>query len=267
MNQYKEETSQIHAPADLLLRTKQAVRMEEQRMHWEKMQDSARQPVMGSQAGDGRIARMPECPADINAAPQYQKDSGRSGTYHGKIYRWALPVAAAVMCVIVFHVSLMQIRFNKGYSSADGSVDMAAEETAGAESEASMEEAAEAEIDMAMEQGEDSAEAAQKSSAADNAAEEAEADGQISQSLQEVGLSVSEVDETPDFLDEPGTECVVVQDTRMYVTQEQDGTWLAYSRINRKRYLFRGSSEKFADQETFLEEAHALLEETIKGGE
>ena len=38
IDQYKNETSQIHAPADLILKTKQAVREEEMRLEREKAQ-------------------------------------------------------------------------------------------------------------------------------------------------------------------------------------------------------------------------------------
>ena len=42
-NVYREETSQIHAPVDLILRTKQAVAEEEERLHKEMGQVGQRQ--------------------------------------------------------------------------------------------------------------------------------------------------------------------------------------------------------------------------------
>lgn len=67
MEQYNRETSQIHAPEELIRKTKEAVREEEQ-----------------------RIARA-ELP---------QKTAGKRSC-RGGVYRWALPAAAAVLVILI----------------------------------------------------------------------------------------------------------------------------------------------------------------------
>lgn len=121
MEQYHKETAQIHAPADLIRRTKEAVREEEQRIAQE-------------------------------SAPQITAE--RTKRSYGRVYKWVLPTAAAaVLCIAILSAGLTGIggRTNKSasnqladmagsatesgssYMANDGAVDMAAAEAAEAE--------------------------------------------------------------------------------------------------------------------------------------
>lgn len=117
MDQYNKETSQIHAPADLIRRTKEAMREEEQRLARER-------------------------------APQSIAD--RTKRSYGRVYKWALPTAAAaVLCIVILSIGVTGTggRMNKSASDMaestanggsvdiadNGAIDMAAAETAEAE--------------------------------------------------------------------------------------------------------------------------------------
>ena len=93
MNQYKQETSQIHAPAELIRKTKEAMREEEQRLNREGKQKN------------------------VIVQPKHS---------YGKVYKWALPVAAAAaFCVMLFSVSIMRFGSGSGSSKSNSSMDMA----------------------------------------------------------------------------------------------------------------------------------------------
>lgn len=99
--QYQKETGQIHAPADLIRRTKDAVREEERRIARER----TAQPASG------------------------QRDSGsrtRTGHIYSRVQRWALPAAAAVLVLLVGTSGLF---FGRGKGSEESAADTAAQET------------------------------------------------------------------------------------------------------------------------------------------
>lgn len=95
MEQYNRETSQIHAPEELIRKTKEAVREEEQ-----------------------RIARA-ELP---------QKTAGKR-SYRGRVYRWALPAAAAVLMILIGTSGLFFGR-GKDRTLSESAADTAANEIA-----------------------------------------------------------------------------------------------------------------------------------------
>ena len=95
IDQYKKETSQIHAPEDLIRRTKETVRGEEERIAREK-------------------------------APQ--KTAAKKKRYGGRAYRWALPAAAAVLVIVA---GTSGIFFGRGADKfmSESALDMAANDT------------------------------------------------------------------------------------------------------------------------------------------
>ncbi len=95
IDQYKKETSQIHAPEDLIRRTKEAVRGEEERIAREK-------------------------------APQ--KTAAKKKRYGGRAYRWALPAAAAVLVIVA---GTSGIFFGRGADKfmSESALDMTANDT------------------------------------------------------------------------------------------------------------------------------------------
>ena len=107
-NVYREETSQIHAPVDLILRTKQAVAEEEERLHKENQITSI----------------------DFNGAGMDGAESAGKKTesgwkkYYGRVHGWVLPVTAAAVFVLVLRVSVVQ--FSHFPADRDGGMDYAA---------------------------------------------------------------------------------------------------------------------------------------------
>ena len=107
-NVYREETSQIHAPVDLILRTKQAVAEEEERLHKENQ----------------------ITPIDFNGAGMDGAESAGKKTesgwkkYYGRVPGWGLPVTAAAVFVLVLRVSVVQ--FSHFPADRDGGMDYAA---------------------------------------------------------------------------------------------------------------------------------------------
>lgn len=95
IDQYKKETSQIHAPEDLIRRTKETVCGEEERIAREK-------------------------------APQ--KTAAKKKRYGGRAYRWALPAAAAVLVIVA---GTSGIFFGRGADKfmSESALDMAANDT------------------------------------------------------------------------------------------------------------------------------------------
>lgn len=111
-NQYKEETSQIYAPAALLERTRLAVAEEEEKLQAEKVRDE--------QSRTGRT------------------DHHRN---YGRRYRWALSAAAAVILLFAVHRSALLWGTGAGKSSMDSASGMAA--SGGSEGDGSMSGSAE----------------------------------------------------------------------------------------------------------------------------
>ena len=94
-NVYREETSQIHAPADLILKTKQAVAEEEERLRKE----------------------IQITPADLSGAGMDGAESDGKKTeskwkkYYRRVPRWVLPMTAAAVFLLVMRVSVVQFSY------------------------------------------------------------------------------------------------------------------------------------------------------------
>lgn len=292
MDQYKQETSQIHAPADLIRRTKEAMQREE--LCLQQAQPAAAAAGAGSMGADMQDGR-------IRTA---DRDSRRSWAdrlsvaYSGRIYRWALPVAAAAMVLLLINITSGMVgnRFRK--SASDSAPMEAAIDDAGAYETA--EEEAFDDADMAVagqkysegtmaDQGadlygnmnagavydngtdmtaaedsyeEESAEAAKgedeniQKEAADGAVMNSE-DG-ISGDIYAVDLSVTEVAEAPAFVDDEDTECIMVHGIRVYVARETSDQWSAYARVNQVNYVVTGGGN-IADAEDYAIQVYERL--------
>ncbi|MDE6389519.1 MAG: hypothetical protein K2L82_17215 [Lachnospiraceae bacterium] len=242
MDQYKKETSQIHAPADLIQRTKQAVREEERRIEQVQVQQRA------------------------DANPMKQG--------YGKVYKWALPVAAAVLIAVLMNASTMMIGRKFSASQSDSSMNMAADMAgSGAESGGAAYDfaAAEAEeegaavddtggsIDKVF--AENGLSEAPAASAAEYDSVENESD--LSEdSIEE--LTIKEVREKPEFIAEADTERIIAHGLRFYVTGKGSDMWKAYVYFNKQGYVITGDIDGAADGEAFAEKAYELLVETVE---
>lgn len=124
MEQYKQETAQIHAPADLIRRTKEAMRAEELRLQREKAQTSAM--VSGrSFAGIAEASASAGNQGDqlwTHGRDSRQQRADRPfGIRSGRIYRWAMPVAAAAAVLLLINAVVM-VGNRVGKSAADTSM-------------------------------------------------------------------------------------------------------------------------------------------------
>lgn len=111
MNQYKNETAQIHAPAALVERTRSAVRQEEERLRKE-------------QAG-----RVPE-PA-LAPVPQAAYVDDRAYETKRSLQKWTYPLTVAAAVVVLLSVSMAMRGAGSGDRAVDGA--MITQEVAGAD--------------------------------------------------------------------------------------------------------------------------------------
>ena len=284
MNQYNKETSQIHAPADLIRRTKEAVREEEQRIAREKLQSVASDRVQSD-----RVVQ-----------------SKRS---YAKVYRWALPVAAAALCLIMLNVGVMRLGGGMSKMQSDTSMDMAsgaASDSGSGDNGMGMqfgvagmyEEAAEEPVGKSGAAFDTATGIVEQSAAADDASEDAVYDGgQVAESAasaasEESGsyqdseyeeaensyiesiygrdLWIEEVEEVPSayFYANTDTESIIIDGTVLYVAQDSDDTWIAYVKIGGHKYVVRGElTEDDLTLEEFAQKAYELLTDTTDRGE
>lgn len=266
IDQYKKETSQIHAPADLILKTKQAVREEEKRIEWERAQQKQ------------------------NVYRQTMVRQTKSG--YGKTYKWALPVAAAVLFAVMMNVSTMMIGNKFANFQSNTASDMAAGEadTGGVEYEFAAEAAEEESVDMdagmdkvfadkdlltesAATAEEEGADYDMLEDSADDASAAAAEDDSIQDSVEESAmnggsgaeLSIMEVEEIPDFCEDKNTECIASHGLQFYVAREWGNKWQAYVSVDEVGYVITGGGEGITDRESFVEKAYELLAETVEG--
>lgn len=265
MEQYRKETSQIHAPAELIRKTKEAMREEEQRLNREGMQ------------------------RNVIVHPKHS---------YGKVYKWALPVAAAAaFCVMLFSVSIMRFGSGSGSSKSNSSMDMA---SGAAESNdmglqfgtadiaEEMEAAAEEPIDKSGSkydmtagaaaesvtdngyagEGYDGAQYADATAIAKNNEDAAYENSYIDSIYGNSDLWLEEVKEIPSFYDAPDTECVVVQDTELYVGRDSDGAWIAYVQMDNKMYVISTVlTDEVISRDKFVDMAYEQLMETVSSAE
>lgn len=267
MNQYKEETSQIHAPADLIQRTKQAVREEERRIEQVRAQQTA---GVNQAWGAGQQGIKPLV---MEKAGMHDGHAGKPVKQsYSKIYKWALPVAAAVLIAVLMNASTMMIGRKFSTSQSDSSTNMAADtagsgaESDGAAYDFAAAEAAEEETAVDdMDGGIDKA-FAENGFAEESAAEAYESADAVSEdSVKE--LTIEEVMEKPEFIGEADTERIITHGLRFYVTGKSSDMWEAYVYFNKQGYVITGDSDEAADGEVFAEKAYDLLVETVEGVE
>lgn len=247
--QYREETSQIHAPAALLERTRLAVAEEEKRLQAENVRE----------------------------------EQNRN---YGKRYRWAFSVAAAAVLLLAVHgfvmlrgvgaedPAILQSAPAKTENSTSASGDPA-EGTGGgrtgktAESSSLNRDAVESMGDAGMD---DRMDRYDEASGSGSENEMKELEKKYSEEDSASQISVTEVDRKPDFCNRPGTKRIVSQGITFYVTEstaaygdgtadaaraEKDG-WTAYAEYNEAKYVVTGEAD---DQEDFLEKVCEMLKE------
>ena len=269
MDQYNKETSQIHAPADLIRRTKEAMREEEQRLARER-------------------------------APQSIAD--RTKRSYGRVYKWALPTAAAaVLCIVILSIGVTRTggRMNKSASdmaesTADGgsvdiadngAIDMAAVETAEAEGandigmllgEAYAEEEATEAAGAPIEKngymddaakGVQSAQAASDSAMMTNDMQKSDQDEVSKRVADNYAWKIREVEEIPSADDHTVLEeHISVHGIDFLVIFDMDDIWCAYATgDDGKLYLIftEAAADEFSVEE-FADMAYGRLIETVE---
>ena len=281
-DQYRKETSQIHAPADLIQKTKQAMEQEEQRLK------AVEERKVGS---DGTA---------ITESEAITKKA-KKNSFTQQIYKWTLPLTAAAAILILISVSLVM----KSVKSDSSASDMMAEseyakdmgmqlsetdiaEEASEENEMLINESpAESDRndmaeDYAMaEAAEDAAYPEEMENAESEAAEESETSagyqdmeakkdtaetadvmngGEAYEQEQESELEITGVEEEPDFYDSPETESYLYRNLLFWLIQDNEG-WTAYVSVQGDKYVISGA---IADREKFVERAYELLKEKNK---
>lgn len=283
--QYKKETEQIHAPAELIAKTKAAMREEEMRIRREFTTQTA------APAGD------------------------RNDTKHFNVRKWAYPLTAAAALLILVSVSLTMRGIKSGSKDSSpayeemamemesaemsGGEDLdagmaaagAAVDSEGAEEtteEALVDEAVSAEMDMAAapaavaetEELSDSVATADEAFSEKTELKEEESDGQqrklgtVEKSLAEEeaipadngaqsggvvnaeNIIIEKVIKRPDFCGDSDTETRVFEGETFWIAKEEN-EWAAYVEIEDEgQYVIRGEAE---DVETFLEAGYQKL--------
>lgn len=279
MDQYNKETSQIHAPADLIQKTKQAVREEERRIERVRAQQT--------------VQTM-----ENTGTHDVYADKPRRNSY-GKMYKWALPVAAAVLLGVLMNASTMMIGRKFSSSKSDAPMEIAAEMAGGAEEsgEAAIEESVVNDMDGGIDKTfgdngfveESIAEASESTDAAaevsesdiyeesdmseapaasaefDNA-QEAEMKSDLSEDSA-AELTIEEVEVKPEFVGEADTEQIITNGQRFYVTGKGGDMWKTYVYFNKQGYMVTGNSNEAANSEEFVKKAYELLIETVERAE
>lgn len=299
MNQYKNETAQIHAPQALIEKTKAAVREEEARIRREQ---TSQIPASAPQA------------AYMDYAAYQKKYSWR---------KWSYPLTAAAAVVILLSVSLAMKgvwtdRFRGNRTASDGAMPAAetpaadagemsgaaagsvVEEMESADAEAGemsgavtdsmaedMERPAGAVMDVAPAEVEnsggamteeapdkmdDSESAAAEAPAADYTEEETQRDMMQDSGAEKKEMKpfrsakggyveIEAVEEKPAFYDDPAAEDIVYEGLTFRVMEEEKG-WTAYvETTDGTAYVISGT---FEELDAFLKEGYGKLEKTAK---
>lgn len=286
--QYKKETEQIHAPADLIARTKAAVREEEARIQKER-------EVRTVKPG------MQEIPA-----AQKKHSPGMTAR------KWAYPLTAVAAILVLVSVSMMMRGLGKtasdgaSYESAaatdSGGAESAAEEgfeeavpeaafvleeapeeapetaaggvapavAAAADEAASDEEAAVAaeneasttsgvaELEDETKRAADDAGAASESGTIENAMSQKQEDKLADEAAVMESVTITKVLKKPAFVNRADIELQTYEDTVFQIAEDGDG-WIAYVESESGGgYVLRGEAETL---EAFLEAGYRRLSE------
>ena len=281
--QYREETAQVHAPTDLIERTKAAVRAEEER-------------IMGERTAQTRI-RQPEMTEPRVTYADYAKYGKTSS-----LRKWTYPLTAAAALLILVSVSLTMrglksgdmapaadtsysgavyeesAEFDAGFAeeTADAAMPMESAAEAAEEEGTDMEPAAGAvetesaaaeapaedrvasvnETQKAMSEAEDTSGAKESNAAREEAKQNQETameDSLADMAAGKDSVIMEKVEKKPAFCDLPDTKTYVYEEETFMVRKEKAG-WVAYVETeNGAGYLFRGEME---DVEEFLEAAY-----------
>ena len=251
-DQYRKETSQIHAPADLIQKTKQAMEQEEQRLK------AVEERKVGS---DGTA---------ITESEAITKKA-KKNSFTQQIYKWTLPLTAAAAILILISVSLVMKSVKSDSSASDMMAESEYAKDMGMQlSEADIAEAAEdAAYPEEMENAESEAAEESETSAGyqdmeakKDTAETADVmnGGEAYEQEQESELEITGVEEKPDFYDSPETESYLYRNLLFWLIQDNEG-WTAYVSVQGDKYVISGA---IADREEFVERAYELLEEKNK---
>lgn len=251
-DQYRKETSQIHAPADLIQKTKQAMEQEEQRLK------AVEERKVGS---DGTA---------ITESEAITKKA-KKNSFTQQIYKWTLPLTAAAAILILISVSLVMKSVKSDSSASDMMAESEYEKDMGMQlSEADIAEVAEdAAYPEEMENAESEAAEESETSAGyqdmeakKDTAETADVmnGGEAYEQEQESELEITGVEEEPDFYDSPETESYLYRNLLFWLIQDNEG-WTAYVSVQGDKYVISGA---IADREEFVERAYELLKEKNK---
>lgn len=282
--QYNKETSQVHAPADLIKRTRLAVAEEEKRLQAENKPDNSN--------------------VDGQWSEERAKGSRRN---YNRGFRWAFSAAAAVILLFAVHRSALLWGVGASMDSAsdmaaagsyeeEGSMSGSAEDGVGnADGEMAdgadldltggAEESKGVEMESAAAEEEDSAKLQQTMADADRDVfagnyddiPKDSSEDQIKESEKKYSgedsssqVSITEVNRRPVFCNAPDTERVVSHGITFYITEsgQKDISadtveagkrgWKVYTEYNGGKYVITGQAE---DQDEFLEKVYEALKE------
>lgn len=269
-DQYRKETSQIHAPADLIQKTKQAMVQEEQRLS-KKQRSFARQIykwalpltaaaavlILLSVSTVMRSVKPDSSASGMMAESEYEKDMGMQLS-EADIAKEAAEEDA--MLIDESPAGPDRNDMAQDYAMADAAEDAAYPEemnpVQNTES-AMLEESAASEKSAASEESETGA-GYQDMEAKKDKAEPADGRNREEAAGQESAIEITGVEEEPDFYDSPDTESYLYRNLLFWLIQEDEG-WTAYVSVRGDKYVISGA---IADREEFLEQAYELLVET-----
>lgn len=290
--QYREETAQVHAPIDLIEKTKAAVRAEEERI----LRERTTQPGM-------RQAEMAEPRVTYADYAKYGKTSS--------LRKWTYPLTAAAALLILLSVSLTMrglksvdmapaadtaysgspengaayeesAEFDAGFAEeaaeaampTESVVEMAEEEAGDMEPAAGTAEnesaAAEApaedrapainEVQKAMSAADDTVGAEESNAVKEEEKQNKETDREedllADMAADRDSVMIEKVEKKPAFCDLPDTETYVYE-KETFIVRKEKASWVAYVETeNGAGYMFRGEME---DVEEFLEAAYEKL--------
>ena len=281
-DQYRKETSQIHAPADLIQKTKQAMEQEEQRL---KAVEERKVGSVGTAITESEAITK----------------KAKKNSFTQQIYKWTLPLTAAAAILILISVSLVMKSVKSDSSASDMMAESEYAKDMGMQlSEADIAEEASEENEMLInespaesdrndmaedyamaEAAEDAAYPEEMENAESEAAEESETSavyqdmeakkdtaetadvmngGEAYEQEQESELEITGVEEEPDFYDSPETESYLYRNLLFWLIQDNEG-WTAYVSVQGDKYVISGA---IADREEFVERAYELLKEKNK---